>query len=84
MDQQERNMTKLSNLINMIERTNVKEAGTANDINSTYRKIACKNTCRFKCAYYTPYISSKWMEETRQYKTNQQEINHKWQLNAII
>ncbi len=84
MDQREKSMIKSTNQINIIRSTNVKEAGTANDINSTYRKIACKNTCRFKCAHYTPYISSKWMEETRQYKTNWQEINRKWQLNAIM
>lgn len=59
----------------------IKEAGATNDINPTYLEVAFENTCNFKCAYCTPDISSKWMEEIKQhgaYKTSSQTGNLEW------
>lgn len=37
------------------------------DINPTYMEVSFSNICNFKCAYCAPHISSKWMEEIREY-----------------
>ena len=37
----------------------------ATKIDPTYLEVAFENTCNFKCAYCTPDISSKWMEEIK-------------------
>lgn len=39
---------------------------TQSDPNPTYLEVAFENTCNFKCAYCSPEISSKWMEEVKQ------------------
>ena len=45
----------------------IKEAGAEGNINPTYLEVAFENTCNFKCAYCSPEISSKWMEEVKQH-----------------
>ncbi len=45
----------------------IKNAGAIDDIDPTYLEVAFDNTCNFKCAYCTPDISSKWMEEIKEY-----------------
>ena len=35
------------------------------DINPTYLEISFENTCNFKCAYCSPEVSSRWMEEVK-------------------
>lgn len=37
------------------------------DINPTYLEISFSNVCNFKCAYCTPDVSSKWLEEIQQH-----------------
>ncbi len=37
------------------------------DINPTYLEVSFSNVCNFKCSYCSPSISSKWMEEIKQY-----------------
>lgn len=45
----------------------IKEKGYKDDIQPTYLEVAFENTCNFKCAYCSPDISSKWMEEIKQH-----------------
>lgn len=37
------------------------------DIYPSYLEISFSNVCNFKCAYCSPEISSKWLEEIKQY-----------------
>lgn len=37
------------------------------NINPKYLEISFNNTCNFKCSYCAPTISSKWMEEIKQF-----------------
>lgn len=37
------------------------------NINPSYLEVSFSNTCNFKCSYCNPEISSKWMEEIKQY-----------------
>ncbi len=51
------------------------------DINPSYLEVAFENTCNLKCAYCTPDISSKWMEEIQQfgaYPTSHNTGNLDW------
>jgi organic radical activating enzyme len=43
------------------------EAGADGDVNPSYLEVAFENTCNYKCAYCTPDVSSKWMEEIKQH-----------------
>lgn len=45
----------------------VLEAGSVDDIDPTYFEVSFDNTCNLKCAYCSPDISSKWMEEIKQH-----------------
>jgi len=36
-------------------------------INPSYLEVSFSNVCNFKCSYCAPEISSKWMEEIKQY-----------------
>jgi organic radical activating enzyme len=45
----------------------VMESKEGTDIAPSYLEVAFDNTCNLKCMYCTPDISSKWMEESRQY-----------------
>ncbi len=59
----------------------IKEIGSEKDINPTYLEVAFENTCNFKCAYCSPDISSKWMEEIKQhgsYPTSWSTGSLKW------
>jgi organic radical activating enzyme len=38
-----------------------------NNINPSYLEVSFSNACNFKCSYCSPEISSKWMEEIKQY-----------------
>lgn len=42
-------------------------AGADGDVLPTYFEVAFDNTCNFKCAYCTPDVSSKWMEEIQKH-----------------
>lgn len=44
----------------------VVENGTK-DINPSYLEVSFSNVCNFKCAYCTPEVSSKWVEEIKEY-----------------
>jgi organic radical activating enzyme len=46
-------------------REEVVQAGADGDIDPTYFEVSFSNLCNFKCAYCSPDISSKWMEEVR-------------------
>ena len=37
------------------------------NINPSYLEVSFSNVCNFKCSYCAPEISSKWMEEIKQY-----------------
>lgn len=37
------------------------------DINPKYLEVSFSHVCNFKCAYCSPHISSKWMEEISKY-----------------
>lgn len=43
------------------------EAKEGQDIAPTYLEVAFDHTCNMKCMYCTPDISSKWMEESKQF-----------------
>jgi len=43
------------------------ESKEGQDVNPSYLEVAFDNTCNLKCMYCTPDISSKWMEEVKQY-----------------
>lgn len=45
----------------------VLKAKDTNFINPSYLEVSFENTCNFKCAYCSPEISSKWMEEIKQH-----------------
>jgi len=45
----------------------VKEVGYTGDINPAYLEVSFNYACNFKCAYCSPEISSKWMEEIKQF-----------------
>ena len=45
----------------------VLDSGLGEDINPTYLEVAFENTCNFKCAYCSPEVSSRWMEEIKVY-----------------
>ena len=45
----------------------IDEAGADGDIVPSYIEVAFDNTCNFKCAYCSPDLSSKWMEESVRY-----------------
>lgn len=51
------------------------------NINPTYLEVSFSNVCNFKCSYCSPDISSKWMEEIKQFggyptRTNFNNIEH--------
>ena len=57
------------------------EAGANGNIDPSYVEVAFDNTCNFKCAYCSPDVSSKWMEEIDQfgpYPTSMQTNNLEW------
>jgi organic radical activating enzyme len=41
--------------------------GYTGNINPSYIEVSFSHGCNFKCAYCSPHISSKWMEEIKQY-----------------
>lgn len=41
--------------------------GDIANVKPSYFEVAFENTCNFKCAYCTPDVSSKWMEEINQF-----------------
>ena len=42
-------------------------AGWEHNIKPTYLEVSFSHACNFKCAYCSPHISSKWMEEIERY-----------------
>jgi organic radical activating enzyme len=56
-------------------------AAKTDDITPTYLEISFSNVCNFKCAYCSPDISSKWLEEIEQfgpYPTSNKLGNLEW------
>ena len=52
-----------------------------NNINPSYLEVSFSNVCNFKCAYCSPEVSSKWLEEIKQwgpYPTTQSNHNLEW------
>lgn len=47
--------------------SDVLKHGADDPINPSYLEVSFSNVCNFKCAYCSPDISSKWMEEIKQY-----------------
>jgi hypothetical protein len=45
----------------------IAEAGAQGDVMPSYLEVAFDSTCNFKCAYCSPDVSSKWMEEIQQH-----------------
>lgn len=41
--------------------------GHERNINPTYLEVSFSHACNFKCAYCSPHISSKWMEEIEKF-----------------
>lgn len=37
------------------------------DVAPSYVEVSFGNVCNFKCSYCSPHVSSKWMEEVKQY-----------------
>lgn len=51
------------------------------NINPSYLEVSFSNVCNFKCSYCSPEISSKWMEEVKQfggYPTHKVYNNPEW------
>jgi len=46
---------------------NVMYAGWEHNIKPTYLEVSFSHACNFKCAYCSPHISSKWMEEIEKF-----------------
>lgn len=54
-------------------------SGLGENIAPTYLEVAFENICNFKCAYCSPDVSSRWMEEIQQhggYKMPNGETHH--------
>lgn len=45
----------------------IRQAGAVESINPNYVEVSFSNVCNFKCSYCSPDISSKWMEEVKQF-----------------
>lgn len=45
----------------------IMDAGSTKNINPTYMEVSFSYGCNFKCSYCSPEISSKWMEEIKQF-----------------
>lgn len=45
----------------------VEMAGADGNVDPTYVEVAFDTTCNFKCAYCSPDVSSKWLEEIEQH-----------------
>lgn len=45
----------------------VLEAGSTGTITPSYLEVSFSNVCNLKCSYCAPHISSKWMEEIKEY-----------------
>jgi len=43
------------------------DAGSIDNIDPSYVEVSFSNVCNFKCAYCAPHISSKWMEEIKEF-----------------
>ncbi len=43
------------------------DAGYIKNVDPTYVEVSFSNVCNFKCAYCAPHISSKWMEEIKEF-----------------
>lgn len=46
---------------------NVMYTGWERNISPTYLEVSFSHACNFKCAYCSPHISSKWMEEIEKF-----------------
>ena len=44
----------------------IAESDPGEDINPSYLEVSFSNACNFACAYCSPEISSKWMEDVKQ------------------
>lgn len=57
----------------------VVKSGAGEEIAPTYLEVAFENVCNFKCAYCSPDVSSKWMEEVQRhggYELEDKHIHH--------
>lgn len=45
----------------------IKDIGLGENVNPTYLEVAFENVCNFKCAYCSPDVSSRWMEEVQKH-----------------
>jgi molybdenum cofactor biosynthesis enzyme MoaA len=52
------------------------KTGHKGDINPSYMEVAFDNTCNLKCAYCSPDISTKWMEEINKFGPYDTRFKH--------
>ena len=52
------------------------EVGHVGNINPSYLEVSFSHGCNFKCAYCSPQISSKWMEEIQQFGPYPTSLNY--------
>ena len=55
---------------------NVIDSKLGENIAPSYLEVAFENVCNFKCAYCSPDVSSRWMEEIQQYGGYELEGKH--------
>jgi organic radical activating enzyme len=60
-------ITKSSSEWAILKLDEVLGAGYDGNINPSYVEVSFSNVCNFKCAYCAPHISSKWMEEVKEF-----------------
>ena len=59
----------------------IAKSNPVDNINPSYLEVSFSNVCNFKCAYCSPEVSSKWLEEIKQwgpYPTTQSNHNLEW------
>ena len=59
----------------------IAKSNPSDNVNPSYLEVSFSNVCNFKCAYCSPEVSSKWLEEIKQwgpYPTTQSNHNLEW------
>jgi organic radical activating enzyme len=59
----------------------IANSNSSENINPSYLEVSFSNACNFKCAYCSPEVSSKWLEEIKEfgpYPTTQSNHNLDW------
>jgi MoaA/NifB/PqqE/SkfB family radical SAM enzyme len=59
----------------------IAKSNPSDNVNPSYLEVSFSNACNFKCAYCSPDVSSKWLEEIQQhgpYPTSKSSHNLVW------